>query len=142
MTERTHRAIVIDPERRTITEVQLPDTLAAIRALIPRADDEGLDRFMLADHGESWDEGWVRDCGLANGEPVHAIKFLGWHDPHAGIVVIVGVDKETRQTCDARFPLTTLLGVVDWLGLIKADVTWVEEEDGSRAVITYERVVA
>lgn len=137
---RTFRAIVIDPERHSIEETQLPANGGALRALIPRDEDEGLDHFLLAEFDHSWDDAWVRDCGLVNGKPIHAVKFLGRHDPVAGRIVILGVDKESRETCDACFALTTLHGVIDWLGLIKPETTWVQEESGARCVVTYERV--
>jgi hypothetical protein len=133
------RAVIIDPERRTIEEVRLPPTLAAIRALIPHAEDEGLDHFLLAEFDHSWDEGWVRDSGLCAGTPVHAFRLGGWHDPCAGRVVIVGVDCDSRHTCDARISLAFLQAQVTWLGLIQPEVTWVEEEHGVRAVVTYSR---
>jgi hypothetical protein len=138
----TFRAVVIDPEQRTIEEVRVPakNTMAAVRAMIPLDADEGLDHFMLADHPDSWDQGWVRDCGLANGEPIHAIKLQGWHNPLAGRIVLLGVDKSTRDTCDAATPTAFLEQVIDWLGLIKPETTWVKEENGTRAVVTYEQV--
>jgi hypothetical protein len=48
--------------------------------------------------------------------------------------------KDSGHTVDAGFPLDALRGVIEWLGLIKPETTWMREENGVRCIVTYERV--
>src|SRR5258707_2072072 len=121
MTEKTFRAILIDPERSTIEETRTRCRLEDMRALV--RDKDGLDSFRLAEHETSWDYGWVDDKGLANGAPVHAFKFDNRPDPLAGRCLIIGVDMKSRDNCDATITMTFLRARIQWLGLIKPDVT-------------------
>ena len=132
------RAILIDPEARTIVEVETEGRLADIHALV--ADKHGLDSGRLAEHEDSWDYGWVDDKGLAAEECIHAFKWS--IRPTAGRCLVIGVDKETRDSCDARMPLDFAREHVTWLGLIKPEVTWVVEGNTVRAVVTYQRAGA
>ena len=132
------RAILIDPEAQTMVEIETEGKLADIHALV--ADKDGLDQFRIADHGLSWDYGWVDDKGLVEGEPIFAFKLAINPSPIAGRCLVIGVDRESRDNCDARFPLDDLRREITWLGLIKPEVTWVEQPGGVRAVVTYERV--
>jgi len=132
------RAVLINPEMRTITEAQTRGRLDDIHALVQ--DKDGLDSFRLAEYETSWDYGWADDMGLANGAPIHAFKFDIRPDPIAGRCLIIGLDEQSRDECDALVSVDFLRKHITWLGLIKPEVTWVEEANGARAVVTYERV--
>jgi hypothetical protein len=133
----TFRALIIDPEPCTIEEIQTPGTLHDFKRLVGR--DE-LDSFRLAEHGDSFDYCWIYDKGLVDGAPIYAFKFNLRPDPVAGRCLIIGVDKESRDNCDAAMAVDFLQQfAVIWLGLIKPEVTWVAEEHGARAVVTYSR---
>lgn len=131
------RAVVIDPEKQTIDVVVTTGTLDEIHRLL---NAKTLDSFRIADYENSWDYGWVDDGGLSRGEPIPAFLFQGSRDPIGGRCLLIGVDKETRETCDAKFDLRILREVVEWLGVIKPEVVWDETPNGNRAIVTYSRV--
>lgn len=131
------RGVIIDPERRSVEVVETDGSPEQTQALV-RAS--ALDHFRLADHGESWDYGWVDDDGLTRGQPVHAFKIDIRDDPIAGRCLLIGVKKETGDTTDAHMPVDFLREHIDWLGEIVPEVTWDETESGSRAIVTYARV--
>ncbi|MCA1452814.1 hypothetical protein I6F35_06215 [Bradyrhizobium sp. BRP22] len=133
------RAIVIDPEQRTVKAVETAATTADIRRLVGAS---GLSSFRIADHGTSFDYGWVNDVGLMDGKPIYGFKFDIAKDPIAGRCVFIGVDKETRENTDAATPIGFLLEHIIWLGLIVPEVFWEETEQGMRAIVTYERAKA
>lgn len=132
-----YRAILIDPEHRDIKAIETNAKLSDIKALIGTED---ISDFRIADHEESWDYGWVDDLGLTRNQPVHAFLFSIRKDPIAGKCLLLGVDKETRDTVDARFQLDVLRDSITWLGLIMPEVTWDHTEHGSRAIVTYSRM--
>lgn len=134
---KTYRAILIDPAKCRIETIVSAGTHEAIRELIGA---EALDHFRIADHGSSWDYGWVDDDGLLRGQPVHAFKFAIQPDPIAGRCVLIGVDKEGGDSTDAKFQIDFLRANIEWLGLILPEVTWDKTEQGSRAIVTYSRV--
>ena len=137
MSGKVYRAILIDPEKRSIETIASACTHEAVRELINAA---ALDHFRIADHGSSWDYGWIDDGGLSRGMPVHAFKFDIRRDPLAGRCVLVGVDKEGGDTVDAKFQIDILRANIEWLGVILPEVTWDETERGNRAIVTYSKV--
>ena len=132
-----YRALVIDPKHQIVDVVDTDGTHSSMEELIGA---RALDHFRLADHDRSWDYGWVDEQGLKRGEPVHGFLLPTGKDPLAGRCLIVGADKRTGETCDAKFPLDLLRSEIIWLGLIKPEVTWDETETVTRAIVTYERV--
>ena len=137
MTEKIFRVVVIDPSAQTVEEAQWDGSLNDLHTLVGAPV---LDNFRLADHEGSWDYGWCDDGGLSRGQPIHAFLFSIRKDPIAGRCLIIGVNKDTRDNCDAKFPLRVLRESIRWLGLIRPEVTWDKTETGSRAIVTYARV--
>lgn len=137
MSVKLFRAVLIDPELRIVTDIETTGTPTAMRELIHAG---GLDHFRIADHDSSWDYGWVDEHGLSRGAPAHAFKFSVRKDPIAGRCILIGVDKNTGDTIDAKFNREILRAEIEWLGLIRPEVTWDHAEDGSTAIVTYARV--
>lgn len=135
----TLRTILIDPELRQIKEVIIDRPFLEAAEELMKCDGFDLST-KIADHGASWDYLCVDDTGLSRGEPVYAFKFSIRQDPIAGKCMIFGVDKETRDTIDAKFNIRQLGAVIDWLDLIKPEVTWVRDGDHHTGVVTYKRV--
>lgn len=133
-----YRMILIDPETETITEHQLSDAYQGMVALIGEPDT--IDTFRIADHGGTFDYGYVDDKGLSRGEPIHAFQFIGRDDPVAGKCLIYGCEKHTGETCDAQFPLSTLTGLVRWLGKIVPEVTWTKNGLVDQATVSWRKV--
>lgn len=133
-----HRAILIDPEARRITELEIDVTVAALHELIAA---ETLDSFRLARFDEDGhvDMGWVDDGGLSRGLPIYAFLFPSAKDPVAGKCVIIGANR-MGDTASCRIPIEILRQDVTWLGLILPEVTWDEADIASRAIVTYSRV--
>jgi hypothetical protein len=133
-----HRAILIDPEARRITELETEITVAALHELIGA---ETLDNFRLAlfDEDGHVDMGWVDDGGLSRGLPIHAFLFPRAKDPVAGKCVIIGASR-MGDTTSCRIPIEILRQDVTWLGLILPEVTWDETDIASQAIVTYSRV--
>jgi hypothetical protein len=129
------RATVVDPETCTVKEVETAGTLGDLHALIGAP---ALDNFRIADHGDSYDYGWVSDIGLASGKPVHAFKFRTGGDPVAGRCVFIGADKRGRTT-DARVPVQFWRDQIIWLGVIVPEVFWEDTGHGAHAIVTYSR---
>jgi hypothetical protein len=134
---KTLRVILIDPEARSIRELQSDGSLDSIHELVGA---ETLDHTRLAvfDDGNV-DYGWVADDGLMAGKPIHAFLLPTGKDPIAGRCLIIGADRYGK-TCGCRVPLVVLLRDVKWLGLILPEVTWDHTERGDRAIVTYSRV--
>ncbi len=137
----TFRALLIDPVEHSITTVDIDGSAKGIEALI---GCELLDQFRLSDHDATWCYGFVDDAGLSRGEPVHAFLFDIRSDPIAGRCVIAGLDKISGDICDcdAEMTATFLRDHIEWLGLIKPEVTWDRTPTGDRAIVTYARVRA
>jgi hypothetical protein len=136
--DKTYRVILINPEDRSIRELQASATLDNIHELVGA---EVLGHFGVAlfeDTGQM-DTGWVDDGGLSRGEPVQAFLFPRTKDPIAGRCLIVGADRH-GVTCDCRMPIEILRQDVTWLGKIVPEVTWDHTEQGSQAIVTYSRV--
>jgi hypothetical protein len=132
------RAIVIDPKARTIDVVVTDLTPAHIHELVEATT---LDNFLIAEFEGGWDQCWVNDTGLSDEKPIHAFKFCASPLPLAGRCLIIGVDRATRNTCDAFMPLDFVVGEIEWVGLILPEVTMVEESPGHmRNVVTYRRL--
>jgi hypothetical protein len=138
MTKKLFRAVLIDPELRSINAIETSATLEAIHELVGKP---GLDSFAVADHETSFDHGWVDDMGLRSG-PVYAFLPGNRGDPIAGRCLILGVDKETRDTTDALIPVEFLRDHIEWLGQIVPEVFWDETDNEVRAIVTYARVKA
>jgi hypothetical protein len=134
---KNHRVILIDPEARRITELEINITVAALHELIGA---ETLDSFRLAafDNGNT-DIGWIDDGGLSRGLPVHAFLLPTAKDPIAGKCLIIGADRR-GETAGCRMPIEILRQDVTWLGLILPEVTWDETDIVSRAIVTYSRM--
>ena len=129
------KAILIDPERRTIEPIELPDNDSAINAAMRRIIGcTGLDYGVIDDMRDTI---WVDEFGLTRGQPVYAFKLLR-REPYAGKAVIIGAD-DTGATCAPYIPIGVLRNDVEWLDAIVPAVDWIEEEHGVRAVVTYRR---
>ena len=129
------RAVLIDPELRSIVVLQIDVTLDAIHEQI----GPNLDSFALAEFDYSFDHAWVDDMGLTNG-PVYAFLLSNRHDPIAGRCLIVGVDRETRDRANALIPIGFLRANIEWLGKIKPEVTWDQNGPVTRSIVTYSKV--
>jgi len=130
------KALLIDPERCTVTEIVLPDgakaALAAMRDLI---GCKGMDNRVIDDMHDSI---WVDDLGLTSGRRVYAFKLSINPDPFAGRAIIVGADELGREA-DVYITREFVARDIVWLGEIVPEVTWVPEANGMRAVVTYAR---
>lgn len=133
------RALLIDPER-CLVEVHDIEAGSVASRSYELLQCSGMDHFRLADHGTSWDYGWVDEHGLTHGEPIAAFLFSQRSEPVAGRCLIIGVDKNTGENTDARFPVNVLRESVEWLGLILPEVTWDHHDNVTRAIVTYSRV--
>lgn len=134
---KSYRAILIDPRNHRIEVVESDGSHQSLCELI---GTRGLDHFRIAEDETRWDYGWVDDTGLHQ-KQVHAFKFENRRNPVAGRCVLIGVNKETGDTTDALFPISILRESVEWLGMIRPEVTWDEPTPGhQRAIITYARV--
>jgi hypothetical protein len=139
--EKSYRVILIDPEARSITELQSDASLKSIHELVGA---DGLDHIGVAKYdqqGGGFDFMWVDDFGLARGKPIHAFKLPIQKDPLVGRCVVIGAD-DRGKTCSCRFPIEMLRRDVEWLGLILPEVIWDKTEHGNRAIVTYSRVKA
>lgn len=135
--DKLYRAILIDPDARSIMELQSDLSLTSIHELIGA---ETLDQFGLASfEGGYKDFGWIDDGGLSRGLPIHAFLLPTAKDPIAGKCLIVGAN-ELGETCGCRMPIEILRQDVTWLGPILPEVHWEHTDIGSRAIVTYERV--
>lgn len=112
---KSYSAILIDPAKQTVERITVADPLVTnIRGLIGCSS---MDSFRIADHPESFDQGWVNDTGLSAGAPVHAFRFDNRRDPLAGNCVIIGCDRAGEAT-DALMTTAFVSQHVEWLGLI------------------------
>lgn len=136
------RLIVIDPQARTIEEkIEDRVDLASIKELV-QPPSGALDSKRIAEFPRSWDYCWLDDTGLEGG-PVYAFQFVPMApeqkvDPCAGRAVIVGVNRETRASCNAIMPLHFIKSHVRWLGLIKPHVRWRRMHNQHIAEVTWE----
>jgi hypothetical protein len=130
------KAYLIDPEARIVKAIELPDLgmLDAMARTIGTLSG-GMDHQTISD---KYDTIWLDEFGLTRGEPVHAFKLPIQSDPYAGKAIIIGADDEGR-TQPPFIPLAMLVRDVEWLGVIVPTVEWLEEANGMRAVVTYER---
>jgi len=133
----TFRMILIDPEKQTITEHQVSPAIKDMGAMIGTMD---VDTVRIAMHKGSFDYLLVDDTGLKRGEPIHAFQLLGRPDPLAGKALIYGCERYTGETCDAKLPLSTLEGLVHWLGLIVPKVEWTKKGHVDTAYVTWSKV--
>lgn len=129
----TINGYLIDPERQSVELVDLDakDPLARSRELIGA---DGLDHGLISDMRDTI---WVDEYGLLLGKPVFAFKLLA-RDPYAGKAVIIGTG-ERGEAKAPYVPIEMIRRTVDWLGCIVPAVDWVEEPNGTRAVVTYSR---
>lgn len=136
------RAILIDPERQTVTNIETSGAPSEMRHLI---SCRGMDNWRLCDHKTGWDYAWVDEDGLKAGKPIHAFKFSNSPNPVAGRCIIIGVDKETGADADIKMSRDFARRNIDWLGLILPEVAWDETElEGggtwTRSIVTYSKV--
>lgn len=134
---KTFRAVLIDPVLQSVAVTEIDGSLASIAAAV---GTDNLDHFRIADFENSWDYGWVDDTGLLRQQPIHAFLLAIRRDPLAGRCLLVGVDKGSKDNCDAKFDVQILRAEITWLGLIKPEVTSDKTEAGGRTIVTYERV--
>lgn len=127
------KAYLIDPEARTIGSIELPDE--KMLDAMARIVGGGMDHAPISDEHDTI---WVYEFGLKNGEPVHAFKLPVRPEPYAGKAIIIGAD-DRGLTREPFIPIEMLMRDVEWLGVIVPEVTWVEEANGMRAVVTYAR---
>ena len=135
--EKRYRSIIIDPEKRIVEVVPTTASLEEIHTLV---NAKTLDHFRIAEFDKTFDYGWVDDGGLSRGEPIYAFLFSIRKDPIAGRCLLLGVDKDERGTVDAGFNIDILKESIEWLGLIKPEVTWDHQENSDVAIVTYSRV--
>jgi hypothetical protein len=137
---KTYRAIMIDPDARSVTEINWDGSHDTMHELIGA---DTLDHFTMAmwEEDRHTDHGWVDDDGLKAGKPIQAFLLPLSKDPIAGKCLIVGAD-ERGETADARLPLRLLLQDATWLGTILPEVHWEHTAQGSRAIVLYERLEA
>jgi hypothetical protein len=83
------RAIVIDPEARTVTEVSWSGKTEELFSLV-RAD--GIDRASLP----NGDDIWVDDTGLKSGHQRFGFKHQDYYHPLAGRAVIIGANAKGK----------------------------------------------
>lgn len=132
------KAILIDPERRKIEAIELPDDDAAIaeamRCVIGCTD---MDYGLIDDMRDTI---WVDGSGLKNQRPIEAFKLHGFQrNPYAGKAIIIGAE-EGGKTCAPFIPIEILRADIVWLGVIVPQVDWLDEPHGGlRAVVTYSR---
>lgn len=75
---KTYRIVVIDPEARTITELQSDATLDTIHKLV---STNCLGHLKMAVHpGGGFDTGWVDDVGLSAAKPA-CVSAADWQGP-------------------------------------------------------------
>jgi hypothetical protein len=132
------RAYLIDPEKRSVRPIELPDKgmLDAMRAIIGPPSG-GMDHVIISDEHDSI---WVDEFGLKRGEPIHAFKLPTSPTPFAGRAIIIGADRDTGFDRPPFIPIEMLIATVDWLGIIVPAVEWIDEANGVRAVVTYSRL--
>lgn len=133
------RALLIDPDQCRI-DVHNVDAASIVSTSYQLLQCSSIDHFRIADHGTSWDYAWVDDEGLKRGEPIAAFRLSVRRDPVAGRCLLLGVDKNTGETVDAKFPIDVLRENIEWMGLIRPEVTWDRQGDVNRAIVTYSRV--
>lgn len=135
MTQKDHRALLIDPAERSIKEITInPEKGKLLQELV---GVEGLGFFRVEMYEHGFDEGVCDDLGLARGEPVHAFQFTHLGDPIAGKCVVFGADR-TGATKDATMTLECAKRFIRWLGVIKPKVVWEHTAHGASATVSYE----
>jgi hypothetical protein len=86
MSKKTIRAIKIDSTERTVTEVQIPNTLAALQEAVGGYIERGLEI--------DGNDLYVNEEGLLDSECDEFFFYEGAHQPFAGSAILVGVDAE------------------------------------------------
>ena len=135
---KTYRAIMIDPQARSVSELEISGKLDEMHKLVGADTLESFGLALFEDTGQR-DFGWVDDGGLTRGEPILAFLLPLAKDPIGGRCLIIGADRR-GETCSCRIPIAILRQDVTWLGLILPEVTWDHSERGMRAIVTYSRV--
>ncbi len=130
------KAYLIDPQRCTVEEIELPhqpkERGAEMRRLIGCS---GMDHCTISDER---DQIWVDDLSLTQGR-CWGWKLQGMHEPLAGRGIMVSADDAGRPRPPV-VPIAWIKRDVVWLGEIVPELTTVKEEFGSRTVVTYTRV--
>lgn len=129
------KAYLIDPEARTVRPIELPDKDKNMLDEMRRIVGGDMDHGPISDEHDSI---WVYEFGLKRGEPVYAFKLPVQHEPYAGRAIIIGAD-DRGLTRPPFIPIDVLMRDIEWLGVIVPEVTWLEDERGARAVVSYSR---
>jgi hypothetical protein len=132
------RAILIDPERRSVTAITLDGKDRAMLDEMAKiiGCDEGMDHVAISDMRDTL---WVDGFGLRRAQPIYAFRLRIRHDPLAGKAIVIGADAHGK-TQAPYFPIDVLRQEIVWLGLIRPQVDWIEDGNHLRAVVTYSRV--
>ena len=106
------RAVLIDPELRTIQTIQTCGAPSDVRLIIKAP---ALTYFRIYETPQSWDYCWL-DMS-ARRHAVHGFHLFAQTIP--GRSVIIGTDKATGCTVDTSLSQSAVEKEIDWLGLIQ-----------------------
>lgn len=101
-----HRAIVIDPHERKLSEVETELNLIDLHRLV-RCDT--VTAIYFEDHTL-----WLDDNGLLYDKPLPIFTVKGYHQPLAGVGLVTGREDETGALTGATIPLQTMAEAVEW----------------------------
>lgn len=106
------RAILIDPEIRTVHTIESDGAPSEVRLTI-RAP--ALTYFRIHETPQSWDYCWldIAACRCA----VHGFRLFAQTIP--GRCLIIGTDKATGRAVDASLAQSAVENAIEWLGLIQ-----------------------
>jgi hypothetical protein len=128
-------ALLVDPELRRITEIDLPDenkkALAIMRELI---GCEGMD-YAAVTSVHDWL--WCGEDALQRGR-CWACRLPGMRNPVAGRFVIVGAN-DRGEAAPPSITVPWLEANIVWLDEIVPEIMWVTDGAHIRQVVTYSR---
>src|SRR3954470_21445692 len=108
------RAVLIDPELRTIQTIQTCGAPSDVRLII-RAP--ALTYFRIADTARAWDYCWI-DMDACR-RAVHASRLREYEAMSIpGRCLIIGTDKTTGRAVDTSLSQSAVENGIEWLGLI------------------------
>ncbi len=131
----TVQAILIDPEPQTVEFIELPRDMNAMLDAMREIVGGDMDNSALS---EMKDTIWTYEFGLVESKPIHAFRLPIRRDPYAGKAIIIG-ESRTGKVQRPYLLIDVIRRDVEWLGEIIPETQWVDEEGGSRAVVTYSR---
>lgn len=102
------RAILINPERKTISEIQIGDDYKEIYKVID------CELFTCPITFENGDTMYCDDEGLFK-EQKGGIIMRGWSYPILGKILVLGCDEETGDSQDAKSTTTFFEKQIMWL---------------------------